>query len=107
MDIAFKGVGLKKRSDNTFDHAELGFNTIAAHGHADALHITLMIDGEKIFIDPGTYCYHSDITWRNYFRKTKNHNTVTINQENQSENEKGLFCGGDAQIHCYMNPSST
>ncbi len=88
-----KGLVEEKEVTITFDHAELGFNTIAAHGHADALHITLMIDGEKIFIDPGTYCYHSDITWRNYFRKTKNHNTVTINQENQSE-MKGAFLWG-------------
>ncbi len=77
----------------TFDHAELGFNSIAAHGHADALHITLTIDGEKIFIDPGTYCYHSDIHWRNYFRETQNHNTVIINNQNQSE-MKGAFLWG-------------
>jgi hypothetical protein len=77
----------------TFDHAPLGFGAIAAHGHADALSITLSIDGEKFLIDPGTYIYHMELKWRNYFRKTINHNTVTINNCDQSE-MKGAFLWG-------------
>ena len=88
-----KNIYCDKEISVTMDHAELGFNSIAAHGHADALHITLTVDGEKIFIDPGTYCYHSDIKWRNYFRETQNHNTVAINKQNQSE-MKGAFLWG-------------
>ena len=37
------------------DHAELGFGSIAAHGHADALSFQMLIDGKVVFADPGTY----------------------------------------------------
>lgn len=67
------------------DHAALGFGSIAAHGHADALSFQLFYEGQSIFVDPGTYIYHCDLENRNDFRKTKNHNTVTVNDSNQSE----------------------
>lgn len=60
------------------DHAELGFGPIAAHGHADALSLQMMIDGHTILADPGTYIYHCNLPMRNAFRKTVNHNTVCI-----------------------------
>lgn len=77
----------------TFDHAELGYGSIAAHGHADALSITLSVDGEKIILDPGTYIYHIELPWRDYFRKTCNHNTICMNNKDQSE-MKGPFLWG-------------
>lgn len=77
----------------TVDHAPLGFGAIAAHGHSDALSITLSVDGEKFIVDPGTYIYHVELPWRNYFRKTINHNTITINCRDQSE-MKGSFLWG-------------
>ncbi len=67
-----------------FDTGALGYLGIAAHGHADALSFTLSIDGKWWLIDPGTYAYHSKPEWRNYFRGTAAHNTVIINNENQS-----------------------
>ena len=67
------------------DHAALGFGSIAAHGHADALSFQLLYGGKPVFVDPGTYIYHCDLQSRNEFRKTKNHNTVCINDKDQSE----------------------
>ena len=67
------------------DHAALGFGSIAAHGHADALSFQMFVDGEPIFVDPGTYIYHCDLNARNAFRKTVNHNTVTVEGKDQSE----------------------
>lgn len=67
------------------DHAALGFGSLAAHGHADALSFQLYYEGKPLFVDPGTYIYHCDLESRNEFRKTKNHNTVCINDEDQSE----------------------
>lgn len=69
----------------TIDHAELGFGSIAAHGHADSLSFTMNVNGNKVFIDPGTYIYHVDLESRDYFRKTINHNTICINNIDQSE----------------------
>lgn len=67
------------------DHAALGFGSIAAHGHADALSFQMYLDGQPIFVDPGTYIYHCDLENRNAFRRTENHNTVCINGKDQSE----------------------
>lgn len=60
------------------DHAELGFGSIAAHGHADALSFQMLVDGEVVFSDPGTFIYHCWIEERDMFRKTINHNTLCL-----------------------------
>jgi len=67
-----------------FDGGALGYLGIAAHGHADALSFCLAIDGDWWLIDPGTYAYHSEKKWRDYFRGTSAHNTIKINDEDQS-----------------------
>jgi len=67
-----------------FDHGPLGYLSIAAHGHADALAFTLALDGEPILIDAGTYLYHSGGPWRDWFRGTAAHNTLTVAEQNQS-----------------------
>ena len=67
------------------DHAALGFGSIAAHGHADALSFQLFYKGMPVFVDPGTYIYHCDLKSRNEFRQTINHNTMSVNGKDQSE----------------------
>lgn len=67
-----------------FDCGPLGFESIAAHGHADSLSFTLEVDGRPFFIDPGTYIYSANDPYRNYFRSTRAHNTVVIDGEDQS-----------------------
>jgi hypothetical protein len=68
-----------------FDCAELGFGAIAAHGHADCLSFTLAVGGRELLVDSGTYDYFTHPEWRNYFRSTQAHNTVTVDGESQSE----------------------
>lgn len=68
-----------------FDAGSLGYPSIAAHGHADALNICLAVDGMWWLIDPGTYVYHSEHGWRDYFRGTAAHNTLQMDGLNQSE----------------------
>jgi hypothetical protein len=62
-----------------------GFLSIAAHAHADALSLEVRHDGVDILADPGTYCYHGELAWRQWFRSTAAHNTVEIGGESQSE----------------------
>lgn len=69
-----------------FDVAPLGFLSIAAHGHADALSFILHVDGQPVFVDPGTYTYHTEPEWRKYFVGTLAHNTIRINKKNQAVN---------------------
>lgn len=66
------------------DAAPLGYLSIAAHGHADALGLTLSIGGCEFLVDPGTYAYHTQRKWRDYFKGTSAHNTVRIDGLDQS-----------------------
>lgn len=66
------------------DCAPLGYLSIAAHGHADALSMVLSAGGEELLIDPGTYAYHTQKKWRDYFRSTAAHNTVRVDGVDQS-----------------------
>ena len=66
------------------DAGRLGYLSIAAHGHADALSFTLSAGGEELLIDPGTFAYHTQKQWRDYFRGTSAHNTVRIDGQDQS-----------------------
>jgi hypothetical protein len=68
-----------------FDAADLGFLSIAAHGHADALSFFLNIDGFPFIVDPGTFTYHTHPEWRKYFISTAAHNTISINNANQAK----------------------
>jgi hypothetical protein len=67
------------------DSGPLGYLSLAAHGHADALAFTLSVHGRPVLIDPGTYSYHTEPAWRDWFRSTAAHNTVEIDGRNQSE----------------------
>jgi hypothetical protein len=66
------------------DAGPLGYRSIAAHGHADALSFTLSAGGREFLVDPGTYAYHTQERWRQYFRGTGAHNTVRIDGLDQS-----------------------
>lgn len=82
------------------DAGELGYLSIAAHGHADALSFTLSIAGCEILIDPGTYAYHTQKLWRDYFRGTSAHNTVRVDGENQSVIGGNFLWLRHAQARC-------
>jgi hypothetical protein len=72
------------------DHGPHGFLRIAAHAHADALAIEVRAGGVQLLCDPGTYCYHSESIWREYFRSTLAHNTLELLGQDQSTS-KGPF----------------
>lgn len=63
----------------------LGLEPMSGHGHADALSFFLSIDGQPVFIDTGTYLYHSGGKWRRFFRSTAAHNTIQVDGQDQAE----------------------
>jgi hypothetical protein len=78
----------ERKKDNarlTFSAGPHGFGELCAHAHADALSVTASVNGVDILIDPGTYCYNIEREWRDYFRSTDAHNTVTVDDRNQSQ----------------------
>lgn len=66
------------------DAGPLGYQRIAAHGHADALSFVLSVGGQEFLIDPGTYAYHTQPAWRAYFRGTSAHNGLRVDGQDQS-----------------------
>jgi len=66
-----------------FDAGELGPRHFLGHGHADALSFELWAGGEPLVLDPGTYQYPAG-PWRDYFRGTAAHSTVTVDGYDQS-----------------------
>jgi hypothetical protein len=82
------------------DAGPLGYRSIAAHGHADALSFTLSAGGQEFLIDPGTYAYHTQGAWRQYFRGTSAHNTVRIDGADQSVQGGNFMWLKKAQAGC-------
>ena len=90
----------------TFDCGPLGYLSTAAHGHADALSITISVDGQPFLVDPGTYAYQEGGAWRDYFRSTAAHNTVTVDRRDQSEMQ-GTFLWGSKAVARLLNWRTT
>ncbi len=95
--------GRRGRADSvslSFDCGELGWGPLAAHGHADLLSFTLKVGGGEVLVDPGTYDYFTYPRWRDYFRSTRAHNTIEIDQRNQAEILGPFLWGRRAVARC-------
>lgn len=68
-----------------FDFGEIGMKPLNAHAHSDILSFNLNINGKPFLIDSGTYKYHKDDGFRDYFRGVSAHNTISIDDKNQFE----------------------
>jgi hypothetical protein len=66
------------------DVGPLGYLSIAAHGHADALAVTLSNEGRELIVDPGTASYYGHPQWRSVHRGTRAHPTVCVDGMDQS-----------------------
>jgi len=83
------------RENNNFIMISAGQNGQGGnggHAHNDKLSFELCINGKNIIVDPGTYLYTASPEWRNKFRSTAYHNTVSINNLEQNRFvKKSLF----------------
>jgi len=69
-----------------------GQNGRGGHGHNDKLSFELILNGQDIIVDPGTYVYTSHPKERNKFRSTEYHNTIKFNDYEQNDiPENDLF----------------
>jgi hypothetical protein len=84
------------------DAGPVGYQTIAAHGHADALAFTLCVGGKEFLIDPGTYAYHTQGEWRRYFRGTAAHNTLRVDGMDQSQSGGNFMWLRKADARCAL-----
>jgi uncharacterized heparinase superfamily protein len=67
-----------------FDAGPLGPRHQLGHAHADTLSVIVYSAGRPILLDPGVYDYRPG-PWRDHFRGTPAHNTVTVDGEDSSE----------------------
>ncbi len=69
----------------TMDVGPLGYLSIAAHGHADSLAVTMAVDGHDLIVDPGTASFYRRPEWRDVHRGTRAHPTVCVDGVDQSQ----------------------
>jgi hypothetical protein len=62
------------------DISPLGYLSTAAHGHLDALHLSVWHRGQALIIDPGTGAYYGDKKLRQHLASWKAHNGPHLNQ---------------------------
>lgn len=84
------------------DAGPLGYLSLAAHGHADALSVVLNVGGHEVLVDPGTYAYHTEPQWRRYFRSTAAHNTVSVDDRDQSCQSGNFMWSQHAHAQCLV-----
>src|SRR5687768_13162287 len=85
---AFAGTGYFVSRDGkgghaVFDAGPHGYMN-GGHAHADALSLTVALEGRPLLIDPGTYTYTCDPSRRDRLRSSMSHNTMTIDGRSQS-----------------------
>lgn len=80
------GLVVLRRDDRRvlMDVGPLGYLSIAAHGHADALSVTVSLDGQDIIGDPGAASYYGHPDWRRAHRSTRVHATVEVDGVDQA-----------------------
>lgn len=66
-----------------FDCGDIGPRYMAGHAHNDCLSFELYVKGRPVFVNSGTGQYQGAM--RNYFRSTAAHNTMMIDEREQSE----------------------
>jgi hypothetical protein len=70
------------RTESTFTFIRCGCHKDRP-SHADNLHVDVWVKGKNILRDSGTYKYNTENNILNYFKGTKGHNTVVVNDESQ------------------------
>ncbi|MCM1048324.1 MAG: heparinase II/III family protein [Clostridiales bacterium] len=66
-----------------FDCGQIGPSYMGGHAHCDCLSFELSVDGKTLFANSGTYQYQGKL--RQFFRSTKAHNTIMIDEREQAE----------------------
>ena len=79
------------------DVSSLGSGSMAAHGHLDAQHFSLWLNGVAMVIDPGTGDYHGNPVLRNWLSSRNAHNGPSSESVSLAK-RKGLF------LWCNIHP---
>jgi hypothetical protein len=64
---------------------DTGRHGLGGHSHNDQLSFELLVGGQSLVVDPGTYVYTADPEARNLFRSTSYHPTLSVDGGEQNE----------------------
>jgi hypothetical protein len=81
------GLGIARQPGTTalMTNGRVGTHGFGNHKHCDQLAVEIVIGGQPVFVDGGSYVYTSDPAARNQFRGTATHNTVMVGGAEQHE----------------------
>lgn len=77
-----------------FDCGQIGsgkhcrWESVSSHGHDDILNFGFYAQKQIILTDSGSYTYTGDKQWHDYFRSSKKHNLVIVDQQDESIHTK-------------------
>jgi hypothetical protein len=77
---------------------QVGSGGLGNHKHNDILGFELAVRGEPVVVDRGSYLYQSDLSWRDRFRSTRSHSTVTVDGAEQNEMSGPFGMRTDARV---------
>lgn len=77
---------------------------LPAHAHADALNFEFHAAGKPIVVDSGIFEYTAG-PWRDHFRSTAAHNTLSVDGMNSSDTWGSFRVGRRARVRCLREQS--
>lgn len=88
-----------------FDCGPFGYELEPYHGHADALSFELFAYGQTLVVDPGIYSAHLGSAWRLFFRGSRAHNTVVVDEQDQSLllDTRRIYRPARARLHHWLS----
>ena len=100
-ECVLKESGYRKFTSSVYelivDVGNIGPDYIPGHAHSDTFNFELYVDGKPIIVDTGLSTYETNER-RNLERSTQSHNTVMINEKNQSDVWGGFRVAKRAKI---------
>jgi hypothetical protein len=84
LDAAGRAILRQGSTRVQFDAGTLGYLSLAAHGHADALSVSVSLGDAELVVDPGTGSYFRRHEVRGAFRGTGFHATAQVDTSDQS-----------------------
>jgi len=79
------------------DGGEIGPSEVPAHGHCNTFGYELSLAGRRVVVDSGVETYEPG-PWRDYYRSTRAHNTLTVDGLEQSETWAAFRVARRAQV---------
>ncbi|MFX0196603.1 MAG: heparinase II/III family protein [Candidatus Hodarchaeota archaeon] len=80
-----------------------GTKGTGGHGHNDKCSFVMQVDGTPIFVDSGTYIYNSHIYERYEQKRTKAHNVIMIDDEEQCLINPEIVFGLEGMINAHIS----